>query len=190
MFCPKCATENPDTGKFCRSCGIDLEGVSAVLSGKSPTNLVEMHGTGQNRRTRSRKDPTEVIGDAVRNSLMGVGFVIISLVLFFTNAAAGQMWWWAMLFPAFFSLANGISQMVKAKRIEKRSVNANPIMQNQVASTPQNLNLPPTQTEYVKPQSSIYDTGELVAPPSVTEHTTKHLEMNSEGETMTLPKKN
>jgi hypothetical protein len=39
------------------------------------------------------------------------------------------------------------------------------------------------------PQKSIYDTGELAAPPSVTESTTRHLEINSEGETMTLPKK-
>ncbi|MDQ2747192.1 MAG: zinc-ribbon domain-containing protein [Acidobacteriota bacterium] len=41
----------------------------------------------------------------------------------------------------------------------------------------------------VPPRGSIYDTGELTAPPSVTENTTRHLETNSEGETMTLPKK-
>ncbi len=53
--------------------------------------------------------------------------------------------------------------------------------------------LPDFQTapaeEYVKPEHSIYDTGDLVAPPSVTEGTTRHLEMDSEGKTMTLPKK-
>ncbi|MDQ3321278.1 MAG: hypothetical protein M3525_02280 [Acidobacteriota bacterium] len=43
--------------------------------------------------------------------------------------------------------------------------------------------------EYVKPRKSIYDTGELAAPPSVIEGTTRHLEINNEGETMTLPKK-
>ena len=62
-------------------------------------------------------------------------------------------------------------------------------MQNQIPTNSQNLNLPPTQTEFVKPQSSIYDTGELITPPSVTEGTTRHLEINKEGETMTLPKK-
>ncbi len=41
--------------------------------------------------------------------------------------------------------------------------------------------------EYVRPAGSIYDTGEIKMPPSVTESTTRHLEMNSEGETMTLP---
>lgn len=49
----------------------------------------------------------------------------------------------------------------------------------------------PTPTpDYVEPPGgSIYDTGELAAPPSVVENTTRHLEINNEGETMTLPKK-
>ncbi len=52
------------------------------------------------------------------------------------------------------------------------------------------LSIPNAPDNYIAPpQSSIYDTGELHAPPSVTENTTRHLEINSEGETMTLPKK-
>jgi ribosomal protein L40E len=35
MFCPKCGTQNPVTGKFCRSCGTDLATVSDALSGTS-----------------------------------------------------------------------------------------------------------------------------------------------------------
>ena len=52
---------------------------------------------------------------------------------------------------------------------------------------PQNYPLPPNQTEYVQPESR-YKTGDLI-PASVTDGTTRHLEINSEGETMTLPKK-
>ncbi len=48
--------------------------------------------------------------------------------------------------------------------------------------SPVNYDVPP-------PRGSAYDTGELAAPPSVTENTTRHLELNSEGETMNLPKK-
>jgi hypothetical protein len=47
--------------------------------------------------------------------------------------------------------------------------------------------LPPNQTEYVAPESR-FKTGDLV-PPSVTDNTTRHLEMDSEGKTMALPKK-
>jgi hypothetical protein len=51
--------------------------------------------------------------------------------------------------------------------------------------------LPPTAADYVSPpKQSIYETGDLApAPSSVTEETTRHLQMDSEGETMTLPKK-
>ncbi len=43
--------------------------------------------------------------------------------------------------------------------------------------------------DYVEPpRRSIYDTGDLQISPSVTENTTRHLEMDREGKTMTLPK--
>ncbi|MEO6587821.1 MAG: hypothetical protein ABIP06_00715, partial [Pyrinomonadaceae bacterium] len=47
-----------------------------------------------------------------------------------------------------------------------------------------------TVRDYVEPpRQSIYDTGDLQIPPSVTDHTTRHLEIDKEGKTMTLPKK-
>lgn len=59
-----------------------------------------------------------------------------------------------------------------------------------IAASANNTNAAPhhqVPNEYAKPQKSIYDTGELAVPPSVTEGTTRHLEMSDEGETMTLP---
>ena len=46
MFCPKCGIQNPDAGKFCRSCGTDLGNVSDALSG----NIVIEKGCGTNLR--------------------------------------------------------------------------------------------------------------------------------------------
>ena len=121
--------------------------------------------------------------------MMGIGFLIVSLVLLFTGVANGQKWWWAMLFPAFAMLATGISQFVKYGHLEeKRSVNI--VQQPSLTGNQPLQGLPPTQSDYVKPQNSVYDTGDLVEVPlSVTENTTRHLEINKEGETMTLPKK-
>ncbi len=186
MFCPKCGTENPETGRFCRSCGTDLGNISSALSGELKPAVSATYVDHKGRVKSNNLD--DLWSGAVRSLIMGVGFLVVSIVLFTTGVAGGKAWWWAMIFPAFASLASGFSQLARAKSIEKQRVNANPVMQNQLPQNSPNLNLPPSQTEYVKPQGSIYDTGDLVIPPSVTENTTRHLEINSEGETMTLPK--
>jgi hypothetical protein len=188
MFCPKCGTENPETGKFCRSCGTDLGNVSAVLSGELKPSVAPQTYIDRKGRVRSN-DPTDILSHAIRSSMMGIGFLIASLVLLFTNMANGHTWWWAMLFPAFASLATGISQFVKYGHLEEKR-KANIVQQPSLTNNQPFQSLPPTQAEYIKPQGSIYDTGDLTVPPSVTENTTRHLEINKEGETMTLPKTN
>lgn len=196
MFCPKCGTENPDTGKFCRSCGTDLSGVSKALTNKSSehdmwggdwTGMGDSIGYGHSNRKPTNPDDLFISG--VKGVIMGFGFLGVSLALLFTGVAGGKAWWWALLFPAVIMFANGVTQILKSDSLKKKKAEATPVMQNQFTMNSPQQNLPPSQTEYVKPQGSIYETGELIPPPSVTEHTTKHLEMNSEGETMTLPKK-
>lgn len=188
MFCPKCGIQNPETGKYCRSCGTDLGNVAAALTGNLPAPFAEAKPARVNPEVY-RSDPHEVFGEALRSIILGIGFLIVAIVLLTTGVAGGRAWWWAMLFPAFGLLSKGISGYLKSKRMEKTPVAA----AEQSFSQPQNaLNqptanaaLPPIRTEYIAPDSR-YKTGELV-PPSVVEGTTRHLEMNSEGETMTLP---
>lgn len=185
MFCPKCGGQNPETGKFCRACGTDLGNVSATLSvatTKEPSFYIDHRG-----RKRSN-DPDEIYSSAIRSMIGGFGFLIISIVLLTTGVAGGQKWWWAMLFPAFSMLARGVSQLAKIRRIDKKAGGAASFPhQNQFPDNQPNQSLPPRQTEWVQPESR-YKTGDLV-PPSVTENTTRHLEIDSEGQTMTLPKK-
>lgn len=185
MFCQKCGTKNPDNGKFCRNCGMDLAVTSEPqgLKLKSSDYYIDRKG-----RVKSN-NPDDLWSAGVRNTIMGIGFLIVSIALLLTNVASGHDWWWAMLFPAFSLLASGIGNISKAKRLEKKNLtgdfqtNSPPLF----SQSPASAGLPPSQTEYVAPDSR-YKTGDLV-PPSVAEGTTRHLEINSEGETMTLPKK-
>jgi hypothetical protein len=62
-----------------------------------------------------------------------------------------------------------------------------PVTSGSQLGGPSQSALPPNQTAYVEPESR-FKTGDLV-PPSVTDNTTRHLEMDSEGQTMALPKK-
>jgi hypothetical protein len=193
MFCQKCGTQNPDNGKFCRACGSDLgnASVTADRSFMQPIQPMQPAFYVDRKGRIKSNDPDELWAGGIRSLIMGVGFIIIALALLITNVAGGHGWWWSMLFPAFSMLGIGASHIARSKRITKRQSSVNSAAQNQLPNVQTPQNLPPTsaQTDYVKSQrKSIYDTGELLAPPSVTEGTTRHLEINNEGETMTLPK--
>lgn len=187
MFCPKCGSQNTETVKFCRACGTDLGNVSAVMSGNLPATVTDPAVAEIHYQAKRRHDPNEVYGDALKSIISGIGFLVVAIALLMTGVAGGRTWWWAMLFPSFIALAKGIPDYMKYRRM---IANPSPMVQSAphlMGQPQQNYSLPPNQTQYVQPESR-YKTGDLV-PPSVTDGTTRHLEINSEGETMTLPKK-
>jgi hypothetical protein len=189
MFCPKCGTENPDNGKFCRSCGVDLGMVSVALSG----DLSKLNDAGCStgdpvRNAIRRNDPAEVSADGVRAIVSGVGFLIVSIVLLVTGVAGGKAWWWAMLFPAFTFFAKGFSDVVKSRKMEKSRGMVAPLSSQAIGGGFHTSALPPAQQQFVAPAESRYKTGDLV-PPSVVEDTTRHLQVDQDGQTMALPKK-
>ena len=184
MFCPKCGTQNPDDGRFCRSCGADLGNVSAAMSGRPPQRM--QYTVDPRKRGVSWEH-------AITKIFTGLAFLIVSIILGMTGKFGAQVWWFWLLIPAFGSLGSGIAQVFQLKKLEKQEASFAPEeTKNSIKSAPPNNALPPTQTDYAAPppRASIYDTGELTERPgSVTEGTTRHLEMDSEGKTMTLPKK-
>ena len=185
MFCPKCGTQNPETGKFCRTCGTDLGDVSAIMSG-APVTVGDAGTSRMSRRAKRRQDPGEVQSDALKNIITGIGFLIIGFALLISGI--GHSWWWSMIFPSVYYLAKGIPDYIRYERMLADRSSSNAAAPQPLTGQPQeNYALPPNQTGYVSPQSP-YKTEDLV-PPSVTDGTTRHLEINSEGETMTLPKK-
>jgi hypothetical protein len=191
MYCPKCGTSNPENGKFCRSCGADIANVPAAMSGNLTPLLADLGlegcGTGSAKDKIRRSDPNEVFGDAVKSVISGIGFMIVSFALFTTGVAGGKTWWWVMLFPAFTFLAKGIADLMKSRRMERSMAGIMTAPAGGVLnSASRTTALPPQQTDFVRPESR-YKTGDLV-PHSVTDETTRHLEVHTEGETITLPK--
>lgn len=192
MFCPKCGIQNPETGKFCRSCGTDLSPISEALAGKPRNRNFGMTIQPIQPMTvwDDRDDSKVSWHTMITTTFVGFAFLVISVVLGISGAANANRWWFWMLIPAFAMIGTGVAQYITLRKNEQQ--------QRQLRSDPEpappkplnetsNASLPPTRTEYVAPDS-LYKTGDLV-PPSVTDNTTRHLEINSEGETMTLPKK-
>jgi hypothetical protein len=174
MFCPKCGSENPDTGKFCRGCGANLGNVLAVVDG----NLSEETGL------TAKNSPTELFSTGIRNIILGFGFMGVGFFLFMIPPRNG-IFWLLMMIPGFVLLASGIGRIIKAEAAKKE---AKEINQRALSVNRPVKELPPTQTDYVKPKASIYVTDDLAAQPrSVIENTTRHLKIEDEGETISIP---
>jgi hypothetical protein len=175
MFCPKCGIQNPEAGKFCRSCGTDLGNVSDALSGKLPAA----------RTLVDRKGKPISLESAITKFFMGIAFLAVAIAIAVTGK--GNVWWFWMLIPSLMFIGGGIAQYLQLKRAGSTGARFAPDDHNSISAPASQAALPPTKTDYVSAESR-YKTGDL-APPSVTDTTTKHLEINSEGETMTLPKR-
>ena len=173
MFCPKCGQQNPETGKFCRSCGTDLGNVSQALTGALPP---------QQRLVNHKGKPIHLEG-AIAKLFSGLAFIIVACILGYTRAAGGQAWWFWLLIPGFGSLGSGVAQLLQIRRANQNPGFRQPDGQNAFTIS-SNSALPPPQTQWVSPESR-YKTGDLV-PPSVTDGTTRHLEMDSESQTKPL----
>jgi hypothetical protein len=177
MFCPKCGQQNPETGKFCRSCGTDLGNVAHAMTGALPAQPQLLDHKGK-----------PVSWDrAIVKLFSGVAFIVVAIALALTGK--GQNWWFWMLIPGFMGLGAGFAQFIQLRKAEKGLPVYSPSLNEPAGiSGARNSSLPAGQTQWAGQAESRYKTGDLV-PPSVTDGTTRHLEMDPEARTMTLPKK-
>jgi hypothetical protein len=169
MFCPKCGAENPDNGKFCRNCRANISNVLNALTAKLPETPYTVD-------PRKRGVSWEM---ATTKIFMGLAFLLVSLILGFTGNLGAANWWFWLLIPAFGLLSSGIAQTIQLKKLEKfESGFSIQNGQNTILNPHNNIALPPVQTDFtMPPKQFIYDTDGLVVQPSVTENTTRHLEI-------------
>ena len=156
MFCPKCATQNIEGASFCRVCGANISLIPQALSGQLP---VASANDDFDRRLRRKRHREPSIEEAIRSLMMGIAFVVIS-ILVGRYSPGGWTWWYWLLIPATALFGKGFSQLIRLKQARDNSFGAS---QPQIThARPENLAAP--------------QTGQLMPPvPSVTEGTTRHL---------------
>ena len=150
MFCPKCATQNPEGGSFCRGCGANISLVPQAMTGQI-ARADEEKGLTQEEACaipgrRRRRELT--LDSAFKNMFIGIAFLLISIAL---SRSIGAGWWFWMLIPAFSLMGTGVAQYI---RIRERQNYPTPML----------------------PPPAVRSTEHLMSPPSsVTEGTTRHL---------------
>ena len=115
MFCPQCATPNADGVKFCRSCGLGLEAVALVLSGK-PAPPAEAAPDWVQKHTEGVR---EIVGGV---SWLSVSLLIAAALGLFLPSSFDAPWIliWAVLFGwmacvGVIKMGEGVSGVLEAK---------------------------------------------------------------------------
>jgi zinc-ribbon domain len=123
MYCPQCATANPDDVKFCRSCGTQLEAVALALSGKPAT---------PDKGSKKKNELTEEdwlekriagVGGITRGSMLLAVSLLLAIPLgLFLPATFDAPW--ILIWVVFFGwmaiwggidIANGISSALESR---------------------------------------------------------------------------
>src|SRR5215813_12167357 len=120
MCCPNCGTQNPETGRFCRSCGTDRGNVSRARTSPLPQQ--------QQQQMVDHKGRPISIDRAIIKMFSGLAFIAVAVALAVTNAGRG--WWFWMLIPAFMSLGTGVAQYMRIRAAERNQPFYNPTVSN------------------------------------------------------------
>jgi hypothetical protein len=173
MYCPRCAAQNVDDAKFCRSCGADVSLVPQALTGTLADKLAPEDGDARRPR-RGHREPS--IEKGVKSLFLGLAFVLIALsILIF--AGGGRNWWFWMLIPAFALIGDGVGALVRVWH-DQRKLAPPGYAPSQMPSPTTSAIPSPVRRAGELPQRN---TGELIEPPpSVTEATTRHLGIPAE----------
>ena len=148
MICPRCASEQPDELKFCKSCGANLEAVRQVLNMREPPAAFDWSKTWvsdmllspaeQKRRKRELELQSGITPEEKRRNeikggvISGCAGLGVTMLLYFlmqgiilSGRAAGSeailsRIWIAGLIPIFIGLALIINGIFVSKRHDKR----------------------------------------------------------------------
>jgi hypothetical protein len=172
MYCPKCAVQNADDARYCRGCGADISLVPQAVTGQLAERLSQ--DQAPHRHGHHHRERPATIERAVKSFFMGLGFIFVALAVS-RYMRGGENWWFWLLIPAFAMIGDGVATYLRLKQNEART------------TQPPAFAPPRPQTQVMPPAFSggglpPRNTGEMIPPLSVTEGTTRHLNVPAEGE--------
>lgn len=161
MYCPKCAAQNVEGSKFCRSCGTNLEAVALALTDKpneKDSNWYEKRGKGARLTVQGMilTGSSLLIGVALALSSNNPAWILIWLTF------VGWMACWGII-ALMLGIGNFLESSIMLRHSEKKSLPN--VFSNQLIST-DNLEM----------ISSGLTTSQLSLPSSITEQTTRSLD--------------
>jgi hypothetical protein len=172
MFCPRCGCHaSPDGSRFCRNCGFRLDGVAQLLARNgAPEGYIQPQAVvpiQPSPRKKGLKKGGKILFGAVAFFPLFFGFC------FLVNSGG------PLVVPAFVFFA-GLMRMLYARIFEDAEPEFPTAFQpfvQPVAIQPQPVSFLPSnyQPPLGPPQTNVPTTGNLVAPPSVSEPTTSLL---------------
>jgi hypothetical protein len=162
MYCPNCGSNNSAQTKFCRICGTGLAVVSEALAGGSenrPTEKTQLARLIKNYHAGRHK------------MMFGAGSLVLGAALLSVLLLSGHWgFFWIFLWVFMGLFGNGIHQFQKGWRDWSEASSELKALGYQ---KPPDAILPPREP---LPESRV--TGSLpTQPPSITESTTRHLDV-------------
>jgi len=176
MFCPKCAAQNQDQTKFCRSCGADLKFVALALNGQM-TPPAEVSNT-EDKKAELTQQWLKLQSEWIDCVMQGGALIVMGLLLAFPLAlfSEGADWEknWILIWLIFcgwlpvigaIRLGSGLSKLIQSRMTQRVIDKLAPAMTAETAGVAVDTRrLPETGA-----------TPEASPPSSVSEHTTAQL---------------
>jgi len=168
MYCPKCGTNNSEKGRYCRKCGVALDVMAKALAGE----LVARNDS------KERGEAADNLEGAMGALFGGLAFLTIAIILAVTGIIGGRFWWFWLLIPAFGGIGVGIAKFILLWQSRKGKILVDPAELRDEISGNTQKSLNSDRTDYVSNiPAKKHETGDI-APASVDENTTRHLEMD------------
>ena len=169
MFCPKCAAQNLDDAKFCRGCGTNLETVALALADN-------YHPTGRDGHLANDAFESwlETRKKGVHKLSRGMGWLVSSLLIFaalglFSDAHDWVIIWMVMVgwmaVVGVISIVTGTGALMESRFLRRQLGQTSDVAPAQVK--------PLTSNDRAVIKEA--DTAPMLAPSSITEHTTTRL---------------